>query len=611
MAEPQSFITLNIGSQTVSMGKFSRSKDGGLILKQFESTAILADPSAEMTRLPQVRMAVGDLAGRLGLSKERVDYAISGQSVFTRFVKLPMLDSDNLEQLVAFEAQQHVPFPIDEVVWDWQLLESPGSEREVVLVAIKGDALDELNDCVRESGLKTGVVDTSPMALANAFKYNYGESEDASLLIDIGARTSNLIYIEGKRVFTRSIAIGGAAITSAISKEYNVTYSEAESQKVSNGTVALDTRHTSTMNELEGALASCIRTALNRMPAEIARTTNFYRSQNGGSAPKKVYIAGGGANLLRIGEFFQEKLRLPVEYFNPLKRVSVGQGVDVDKVSSQAHQLGELVGVALRSIDKASIEIDLVPKVVQVERDEKRRRPFLIGAAAVTLTAFGVLYAATGMNASDAEAKLAEVEDRITALNRYAKPIEKQAKREAVVKQFADQYVHAHEGQRYWLELMDDLKQRFGSSHVWVTDMSPLVNFKVGSQNPIEAIKSDFSSHTYGSGGMAELKGIQPEFLPPRGRKNPDYQAPTINAIQIQGLWRGEGGASRVNELVKTLTSDSEFFTLEVEDKSGAKPVTRMMTPAEYSETESMLKDGEYAATFTVTIPLKKTTPLK
>lgn len=611
MAEAQSIITLNIGSQTVSMGKFSRSKDGGLILKNFESTAILADPSAEMTRLPQVRMAVADLAGRLGVTKEQVDYAISGQSVFTRFVKLPMLESDDLAQLVAFEAQQHVPFPIDEVVWDWQLLESPGSEREVVLVAIKGDALDELNDCVRDSGMKTGVVDTSPMALANAFKYNYGESEETSLLIDIGARTSNLIYIEGKRVFTRSIAIGGAAITSAISKEYNVTYSEAESQKVSNGMVALDTRHTSTMDELEGALASCIRTALNRMPAEIARTTNFYRSQNGGSAPKKVYIAGGGANLPRIGDFFQEKLRLPIEYFNPLKRVSVGQEVDVDKVSSQAHQLGELVGVALRSIDKASIEIDLVPQVVQGERDEKRRRPFLIGAAAVTLTAFGVLYAATSMKASDAEAKLAKVEDRIKGLNRFAKPIEKQVKREAVVKQFADQYVQAHDGQRYWLELIDDLKQRFGSSHVWVTDMSPLVNFSVGSQHVTEAIKSDFSAHTYGAGGMAELKGLQPEFLPPRGRKNPDYQAPTINAIQIQGLWRGADGASRVNELVKALTSESEFFTLEVEDKSGSRPVTRMMTPAEYSETESMLKDGEYAATFTVTIPLKKTTPLK
>jgi len=611
MADPQSIITLNIGSQTVSMGRFSRSKDGGLILKGYESSAILADPSAEMTRLPQVRMAVSELANKLGLNKDKVDYAISGQSVFTRFVKLPMLEDDDLEQLVTFEAQQHVPFPINEVIWDWQLLESPGSEREVVLVAIKGDALDEINDCVADSGLKTGDVDTAPMALANAFLYNYGGIGESSLLIDIGARTSNLIYVEGKRVFTRSIAIGGAAITSAISKEYNVPYIEAESQKVANGMVALDTRHTSTMDEPTGALASCIRTSLNRMPAEIARTTNFYRSQHGGSAPTRVFLAGGGANLPRIGDFFQQKLRLPVEYFNPLKRISVDQEVDLDKVSAEAHQLGELVGVALRSINRAPISIDLVPEVVQSERDEKRRRPFLIGAAAVTLAAFTTLYASNTMKATDAEKKLALVNDRIDILNDFAVPIEKEAKREAVVQEFSDQFVQAHYGQRYWLEMIDDLKQRFGHTHVWVTDISPLINYSVSSEKPAEeAIRSDFADLGYGVSGMIEPKLDEPMFLA-KNRPNENYVPPVINAVRIKGLWRGASGASRVNELVKILTSESHFFTLEVEDTSGNRPVTRTLTASEYSETESMLKEGEFAATFTVTIPLKKPLPLR
>jgi hypothetical protein len=87
--------------------------------------------------------------------------------------------------------------------------------------------------------------------------------------------------------------------------------------------------------------------------------------------------------------------------------------------------------------------------------------------------------------------------------------------------------------------------------------------------------------------------------------------APEINAVRIKGLWRGAGGASRVNQLVKMLTSESHFFTLEVEDKSGNRPVTRTLSASEYSETESMLKDGDFAATFTVTIPLKKPLPLR
>jgi type IV pilus assembly protein PilM len=605
MADSQSIITLNIGSQTVSMGLFSRSKEGGLILKKYETTSILADPSAEMTRLPQVKLAVAELSSRLGISKVSLDYAISGQSVFTRFVKLPMLGDDDLEQLVAFEAQQHVPFPINEVVWDWQLLESAGAEKEVVLVAIKGDALDELNNCVRESGLGTNSVDTSPMALANAFRYNYGNVEETCLLIDIGARTSNLIYIEGKRIFTRSIAIGGAAITSAISKEYNVNYSEAESQKLTNGMVALDTRHTSRMDELTGALASCIRTALNRMPAEIARTTNFFRSQHGGSAPQKVFIAGGGANLMNIGEFFQEKLRLPVEFFNPLKRVSVGQEVDVDKVSNQAHQLGELVGLALRSVDAAPISIDLVPEVVQAERDEKRRRPFLIGAAALTLGAFGLLYTSNSMKASDAQAKVAEVKQRNSVLSRSAKPIDKQVKRAEGVQVFSDQFVAAHQGQRYWLEMVDDLKQRFGDTHVWITDFTPVVDFVPGNENVTELVKGDFAKHEYGVAGLTDLKGDQPKLLP-SGRPNSQYVASTVNAVRVKGLWRGLGGASKVNDLVKKLTTDSEFFTLQIEVKDGRKSEMRELTTADYLENASMLKEGEYAASYSLIIPLKQ-----
>lgn len=611
MADSQSIVTLNIGSQTVSMGLFARSKDGGLILKKFETTTILADPSAEMTRLPQVRLAVSELAARVGASKEQVDYAISGQSVFTRFVKLPMLDGDDLEQLVAFEAQQHVPFPLDEVAWDWQLLEASGVEREVVIVAIKSDALDELNDCVRSSGLATGSVDSSPMALANAFKYNYGESEDTTLLIDVGAKTSNLIYLEGKRVFIRSIAIGGGSVTGAIAKEYGVTYNEAESQKLANGLVALDTRHTSEMDELTGALSACIRTSLNRMPSQIAQTTNFYRSQQGGGAPARVYIAGGGSNLKCIGDFFVEKLRLPVEFFNPLAKVAVGSDVNVEQVSTQAHQMGELVGLALRSIDKAPIAVDLVPTVVGVERDEKRRRPFLIGAAAVTLAAFGILYASTASKASKAKEMSEVVESRVKGLEKFSRPIESALKKEAKTKMLVEQYVAAHDGQRLWLEILSDATERFADSNVWITDFSPVVNYTPGSEVVKPAIKNDFAVHVYGASGLDTQKGDQPEFLSP-GRPNPNYVTPVVNAIQIKGLWRGQGGASRVNDLVKALTTDSKFFTLEVEEESGRKTITRQLKDGEYIvENASGITQGNHAAPFKLIIPLKKTIQLK
>lgn len=293
MADTQTTVALNLGSQRISMAVFETSKSGGLILKGYESDTIIADPAFEASREAQIRVAIDELVEKLKVPKSKVRYAISGQAVFTRFVKLPPLQEDNLEQLVTFEAQQHVPFPINEVVWDYEMIEG-GDDKEVVIVAIKGDALDEIDDTVNDAGLSTVEVDIAPMALYNAYREAYGTPDEPTLIIDVGAKTSNLLYVEGKRFFTRSVAIGGASVSSAIAKEYNISFPDAEHQKITNGLVALGGGHTETMDESLAALAMVIRNALTRLPAEIARTTNYYRSQHGGNSPKKVLLAGGG-----------------------------------------------------------------------------------------------------------------------------------------------------------------------------------------------------------------------------------------------------------------------------------------------------------------------------
>src|SRR5438477_13013722 len=115
----------------------------------------------------------------------QVNYAVPSQSVFARFVKLPALDATKIDKIIAFEAQQNVPFPIDEVVWDYQLVGGGlGEQIQVVIVAIKRDLLDQINNAVEETGLRTSIVDVAPMALYNAFRYNYSDLSGCSLLVD-------------------------------------------------------------------------------------------------------------------------------------------------------------------------------------------------------------------------------------------------------------------------------------------------------------------------------------------------------------------------------------------------------------------------------------------
>lgn len=219
MATAPRIITLNLGSQTIGLAEFQLQPQAGLLWQNFRRREIMADPTAEAMRNGEIAAALSEMMEELRLKKGDVNFAVPGQSVFTRFVKLPIVEEEKIERIISFEAQQNVPFPIDEVVWDYQLVGGGAAEQiQVVLVAIKSELLDQMNDSVEGTGLRPRIVDVAPMALYNAFRFNYPDLSGGgcSLLVDMGARTTNLLFIEPGRIFSRSVPIGGASITAAI-----------------------------------------------------------------------------------------------------------------------------------------------------------------------------------------------------------------------------------------------------------------------------------------------------------------------------------------------------------------------------------------------------------
>ena len=151
MAKPRRIVALNLGSQTIGHAEFRVQPQGGLVLHAYGSREALIDPanpSLDEAELASLR----ELVAELQTQRCEVNYAIAPQSVFARFVKLPAIEEEKIQRIVAFEAQQNVPFPIDEVVWDYQVIGGGGNEEmQVVLVAIKADLLDEINRAVEET----------------------------------------------------------------------------------------------------------------------------------------------------------------------------------------------------------------------------------------------------------------------------------------------------------------------------------------------------------------------------------------------------------------------------------------------------------------------------
>src|SRR5712671_1341462 len=233
MLNSKSFLTVDFGAGSLKLAEFEINEAGGLRLKQYGIRPLGAEGAQESAREATIQKALQEMMTEKGVKSKTVNVCAPGFHVFSKFVKLPPVDAGKVTQIIQYEAQQNVPFPLAEVVWDYQILGStPSGELEVLLVAIKADIVEGLFRVTESAGLHLQLADVSPAALCNAFRYNYGDLEDCTMLLDIGAKTSNLLFFEKGKVYSRSINIGANAMTQDFSNESKLSFAEAEKIKI-------------------------------------------------------------------------------------------------------------------------------------------------------------------------------------------------------------------------------------------------------------------------------------------------------------------------------------------------------------------------------------------
>ena len=514
MTKATRIISLNLGSQTIGLAEFQAQPQGGLVLQNYRLREVLIDPASEDIRHPQISAALREMMAELQIRHEAVNYAVSAQSVFARFVKLPAVEEEKVERIIAFEAQQNVPFPIDEVVWDYQLIAGGGDEQvRVVLVAIKTDLLDEINGAVEETGLRTAIVDVATMALYNAFRYNYADLSGCSLLVDIGARTTNLLFIEPQRIFSRSIAVGGSSITAAIAKEFNESFAAAEFRKKRDGFVGLGGAYAEPTDPELARVSKLIRSTMTRLHAEVMRSISHYRAQQQGNTPERVFLCGETASAPYMREFFREKLQIPIEFFNPLRNVAVAHSAPVKELTLSAHLLGELVGLALRSVSACPMELNLRSAVVLRRQALEKRRPFFIMAAAAVvlgLLGWGFYYTRAAQVARFGVEKIGKINAPLHAAEAKIEKLRKQAASLDVV---GGPLATAINDRFFWLEILEDLNARLPKADIWITELIPISGGKpigVDEKRAAEIAPTPAvaRSTTKGQGGSAAIDGV-------------------------------------------------------------------------------------------------------
>lgn len=487
MAEFKTTVALEIGAQSVTMGVFTPA-GRGFALSRYARRDIVLDPVEEGMRMDYVSNAIGELVTELKVRGSDVRNVVSGQQVFMRFIKLPALDMDDIAEQVGMEAQQHIPFPLEDIQYSYQ--ELPGSsevEREVLLVAIKKDVLDGLNEQVESNGLSTRSVDCAITSLYNAFRASYPEEAEPVMLLDIGAKTTDIIFAEEGRFFTRSVTAAGSFITNQVAREFGMSFRDAEKFKVEQGAVSLGNGHTDSMDEQQAALATVIRTAMSRLSSEVQRTVLHYRSQYKGSAPVKAYICGGGARLPYALEFLQSTLNIPVEYFNPLQNFSIGKHVDEEALEGDAICLGAVAGAAVSGAGIGAFDIDLVPTSVGKNRAEMALLPKVAAAGLIALAGAGFFaYTAHDAAAKSAAAlsKAKPADEEIVALQEQINNV--QNKYDNVMKDI--EQVEAIYKMRFaYADVIRQLSARGASVKFWFNEFSPLINYDVDNASLTEA----------------------------------------------------------------------------------------------------------------------------
>lgn len=292
----------------------------------------------------QVTAAISQIFVENKIKAKDVVTAVSGNAVIVRKIKVPKMSEEELADTIQWEAEQHIPFSIEDVNIDFQVIDPgppEGGEMDVLLVAVKRDIINDYQNIIAAAGLSVVVVDVDVFALENAYEINYEVSRDEVVaLVNVGAAVTNINIIKGGfSALTRDVPKGGNHYTEAIQKDLGLSFESAEALKMG-GTVA---------GHSFEEVRPIIDTISNEIAVEIHRSFDFFYSNYQDQTISKIMLSGGCARLPGLAEVLKQRLGVEVEIANPFRNVTVDPKLfDPEYLDHIAPLCAIPVGLALR-----------------------------------------------------------------------------------------------------------------------------------------------------------------------------------------------------------------------------------------------------------------------
>lgn len=287
--------------------------------------------------------ALTRLISENGIKNAKFGGSLSGHSVIIKKIQLPSMTEAELAESIQWEAEQYIPFDINDVNLDYVVLETGGSDSmDVLLVAVKRDRINDFTSVIVQAGKEPVLVDVDVFAVQNAFESNYSSRGETVALVNVGASVMNInVLHDGNSVFWRDVAFGGNLYTEAIQREFNLPREEAERLKLGEEVGSVS------RSQVDNVLSA----ASEDLAAELQKTIDFFVATSSVDRLDRVMLSGGGALVANLGAVLQERFQVNVELLNPFRNIRYNESdFDPDWINRNAPAMAVAVGLAIRTV---------------------------------------------------------------------------------------------------------------------------------------------------------------------------------------------------------------------------------------------------------------------
>ncbi len=372
-------IGIDIGAGSIKLVELEKTSDGIQLVGDHAKFFDLTQFPDQEKRESLIKEGLQGILRAAKIRGGRAAISLSGQSVFIRHLKLPKIQKSKIDKIIRYEAQQQIPFPLEKITWDNQIFRSgAGLEEDVLFVAAKREIVENALGYLSRTGLEAELVDVSPLSLLNAITYN--EPLGKGIILDIGAKATNLIIVEEKGFWVRSILIAGDEMTHAIASQSGIPFDKAEELKKKHGLLPdAEAIAVSDVNAPGKDLPSLLAPVLTDLVNSIVQSLEFYRSKHSHELVfREIILSGGGSKLKGIEDFLASHLHMQIRRANLAQKIKCPSNLRVD-IDFQT-RFGAAIGLALRLLQRCPTTIDLLPPEQKAERDFKKERLWVIGA---------------------------------------------------------------------------------------------------------------------------------------------------------------------------------------------------------------------------------------